>query len=305
MRLVTSYINPDLDGVACGIVGAAHLFTGHEPGYAGTLAPEASEVLSHLGLEFPRVLLDRGDWDDVVLVDCHHPAQLPHVRDLSRVTVVVDHHPDGDAAAFPLAEVQNEAVGAAATLIAERIAARPGGLARLSSAHAALLACAVASNTLDFSAPSTTSRDRAQFDSLRSIALPDVALDDLVLAMRRWRHGFLDLATEEAVSQDVKIIETPFGMVAVAQLEGDGARSLLHRTDLHFAVERLAHGTNLVASMLSLVDTSTSTTTFVTADKRVRSALMVLLPEVLDEWTLELSILALRKTHVIPALNGA
>ncbi len=310
MRLVTSYVNPDLDGVASGIIYATYLAEQRAvAAFAGSLNVETTGVLTHLGIagDLDADQPDAAVCNGIVLVDCHHPAQLPHITDRSDVVLIIDHHPDGDAAAFPNALVQNEAVGAAATLVAERVAAgRPGGgLSRLASSHAALLACAIASNTLDFSAPSTTDRDRQMFTALTELAKPDTELDTLLGYMRGWRQSFLTATTVEAVNQDVKIVEGQFGRVAVAQLEGDGASGLLARPDLRQAVEGLADLLAVRYVLLSLVDTAAGTTTLVTPNLPVRQALMTLAPELVDEITLRLPFLALRKTHVIPALNGS
>ncbi|GAA0715983.1 DHH family phosphoesterase [Dactylosporangium roseum] len=309
MRLVTSYINPDLDGVASGIIYATYLADRRAvAAFAGSLNAETTGVLAHLSIA-DDLELDRpgaADNDGVVLIDCHHPAQIPHIPDRSGVVLIIDHHPDGDAAAFPNALVQNEAVGAAATLVAERVAAAgsDGSLSRLASAHAALLACAIASNTLDFSAPSTTDRDRRMFAALAALADPDAALDALLSRMREWRQSFLSAPTTEAVHQDVKIVEGRFGPIAVAQLEGDGASRLLARPDLRQAVEGLADRPAVQYVLLSLVDTAAGTTTLITPDPLVRQALMALSPESVDDITLRLPFIALRKTHVIPALTA-
>ncbi len=306
MILVTSYLNPDLDGVACGIAFAGYIAQREAvAAFAGRYTTETTEVLKFLRLDAPpEVATRQREWDEVVLVDCHHPAQLPHVSDLGLVTDIVDHHPDGDAAAFPNATVQNEVVGAAATLIAERIARDNGGLEVLPPPHAALLACAIASNTLDFSAASSTNRDRRQFDALRGRAGLEFVVDDVVVAMRAWRSVFLTLETEEAVQRDVKVIDCAFGRVAVSQLEGDGARLLLTRSDLRSAVDALGELFDVTATLLSLVDTASGTTSLVTGDPRVADRLLTSLgPTVLDDGTMELPFVALRKTHVVPALT--
>ncbi|MFF4026301.1 DHH family phosphoesterase [Nocardia elegans] len=305
MILVTSYINPDLDGVACAIAYSTYLSDGEAiPRFAGKLNAETVGVLSRLRVDDAILISEEPPTvDEVVLVDCHHPAQLPHIGDMSRVTLVIDHHPDGDPAAFPSAVLQNEVVGAAATLVAERIEARDdAGLAGLRAEHAALLACAIASNTLDFVAPSTTDRDRITFDSLAVVASSYIAFAALLEDMRGWRHSFLSRSTDEAVGQDVKIIEGTIGAIAVSQLEGDGASALLDRADLRDAVQRLGERAGVVGSLLSLVDTAAGTTTLLTADKRIREALMTLAPTVIDEFTLRLPVVALRKTHIIPTL---
>lgn len=309
MKLVTSYINPDLDGVACAIGYSTYLSNGEfEPRFAGILNAETTGVLGRLGIS-NALLLDAENLppiDEVVLVDCHHPAQLPHLSDLEAVTVIIDHHPDGDPGVFPCAAVQNEEVGAAATLVAEHIDTRDeAGVTALKAEHAALLACAIASNTLDFAAPSTTDRDRTMFKTLVALAKSRIAVPDLLDDMRAWRSTFLTQSTDDAVRQDVKIMETAIGYVAVSQLEGGGASQLLDRPDLLDAVERLGDQPDVAGALLSLVDTTAGTTTLLSSNGHILNALRSLSPEVIGEYTLRLSFIALRKTHIIPALRSA
>lgn len=307
MRIVTSYVNPDLDGVACALAYASYIDDSVNPTFVGSPSREAAGVLERLNLSGSvrwATESDEVEQTDVVLVDCHHPAQLPHISDFSAVSVVIDHHPDGDAKAFPNAEIQNETVGAAATLVAERIIVGPG-ISKLSPSYAALLAGAIASNTLDFSAPSTTERDHKAYLELENVAEPSVSLIELRQKMREWRNSFLALSTAEAVSKDCKLIETPFGVVAVSQLEGDNASAIGGRPGVVDALTELAAAPEVTASLLSLVDTAANSTTLITSDQRIRRALLELHPESVDSLTLRLPFLALRKTHIIPAITQA
>lgn len=305
MKLVTSYLNPDLDGVACAIVYSIYLSDDTAlPRFAGRLNTETEGVLRRLRVagSFLVDVRDSTPIDEVVLVDCHHPAQLPHIADLRKVVLIIDHHPDGDAAAFPNAVVRNEPVGAAATLVAERVAERRREARALRPEHAALLACAIASNTLDFAAPSTTDRDCSAFERLVVLARPLISVTMLQEDMRGWRRDFLTMSTIAAVNQDVKIIQSRFGPIAVSQLEADGASALHGRPDIREAVDKLARRGGVVGSLVSLVDTAARTTTLVSGDVRIRESLRKLGPEVVDEVTLRLHLVALRKTHIIPAL---
>ncbi|QXF84287.1 DHH family phosphoesterase (plasmid) [Rhodococcus pyridinivorans] len=303
---MTSYINPDLDGVASAVVYASHLAaeTIH-PMFAGRPSAETKGVINRLGLgdALSWTGTESREWDDVVLVDCHHPAQLPHIANLNDVSVVIDHHPDGDATAFPRASIQNEVVGAAATLVAERISTSSGS-SSLDPAHAALLAAAIASNTLDFAAPSTTARDQAAYESLTLIAEPLVSLKNLREAMREWRQDFLSISIREAIEKDCKMIATAQGVIAVSQVEGDDARLLADDPDIFDQLKDAVASSNADAGLVSLVDTAANTTTLVTTDPKVRRALTQLNPTPRREGVMLLPFIALRKTHIIPAIKS-
>lgn len=302
--IISTYVNPDLDGVASAIVAAEYLVDDADARFEGRSTPEIAGVLSALNLAPYETHLFNEAQSPVrtMLVDCHHPAQLPKWLEPTSVTRVIDHHPDGSPEAFPNAAVQNERVGAAATLVAEAVANLGTGLGVLSASHAGLLACAIASNTLDFTAPSSTDRDLRAFDQLRLIASPD-ELDALLPSMAEWRSSILAGTTEAAVAHDVKVVESLVGPVAVSQLEADGARDLLTRTDLLEQVSALVEAHDSTASLLSLIDTSAGHTYLVSPDQSVRDLLTQLGP-VDAAGIVELPFIALRKTHVIPALQG-
>lgn len=310
--IVTSYVNPDLDGVACAIVYARYLTS--EPAlarFAGTFNTETTNVMSQLGLEGAAeasVSETPAGADDVVLVDCHHPLQLPRWVRPPAVSMIVDHHPDGDPAAFPHATIQNESVGAAATLIAEQVltesGGNQGGSADISGRHCALLACAIASNTLEFAAPSTTDRDRLAYEKLIAATPVDLRLNEIITAMRGWRRELLSGSTAAVVARDVKVVDSPPGRVAVAQLEAAGASEILDRRDLREALTDLRNKQDCDFVVLSLVDTDRGTTTLVVPDEKLRSVLLALAPTTVDGDTMLLDYIALRKTHLIPTLRG-
>src|SRR5260370_17214416 len=123
-RYVFGYVNPDTDSV-CSAIGYAELadYLGsgeYVPLAWGGVNKETLLVLSRFGVkvpEDPKRLV--GDCE-VVLVDTHHPGHLPESLDTKCVVEIIDHHPAGEPSAFPNAKIQNEEVGAAATLVVER-----------------------------------------------------------------------------------------------------------------------------------------------------------------------------------------
>ncbi|NUU07682.1 DHH family phosphoesterase [Leifsonia sp. C5G2] len=304
--IVTSYVNPDLDGVASAILVAGYLMPAASLRFAGRLNAETLGVLGALRLQS-----DLGDFlqpvtnpANFVLVDCHHPAQLPSFVRPEDVIQVIDHHPDGHPEAFPNAVVQNEKVGAATTLVVEHVLLRPASpLPAISAHHAGLVACAIASNTLDFTAPSTSARDMKVFGLVRRLA-QGIELDPLLASMREWRAQILSASTREAVEHDVKVIDSSLGKVAVAQIEAHGARVLIHRPELRQELEALASSRGAISALLSLVDTEEGTTTLFVTNSEVGKLVAALHPSSQSEFVFKLPYIALRKTHVIPALQG-
>lgn len=80
INIVTSYINPDTDGIACSIAVAKMLAMEGEqwfPAVLGSIGDETQFVLQQLGVAEPRILSSVANVNKIALVDTHHRAQLP------------------------------------------------------------------------------------------------------------------------------------------------------------------------------------------------------------------------------------
>jgi inorganic pyrophosphatase/exopolyphosphatase len=292
--VITSYVNPDLDGVACAIVLAATEEGGWIPRMSGHLDEETRHVLAALTLEEPEAVTSWSDVARVWLVDTHHPAQLPQELPFDRVLHVTDHHTGGEPAAFPNADIHNESVGAAATLVAEQ------AMHKVSPQHAILLQCAILSNTLEFRAPATSTRDRIAFDALHERHPVESALR---AGMRAMRNAVLRLATAELLQRDVKRFPTPAGVVAVSQIEAEGALGLLDRDDLARTLRDLVTNTDAVAAVLNVVDPSAARSAILTTWPFLTNALAAALgTRVRGDGALLVERVLQRKTDIVPTL---
>ena len=159
-NIVISYSNPDTDGVACSIAMAKLLSMQDEqqwvPMILGSIGEETQFVLQQLNLRGPTILPSFANVDKITLVDTHHKAQLPQDFPFERVVTIIDHHPNGDDQLFSTATITNQKIGAAASIVAKLFIDQ--GVMDISMLQ--LLGFAILSNTLNFSAPSTTNFDR-------------------------------------------------------------------------------------------------------------------------------------------------
>lgn len=156
--VVTSYVEPDLDGYACvvayteflnktGTAAVARIF--------GTPHIEARYLVDRFGLKIETD--DAAPLDKVALVDASELRDLDQFIHPEAVVEVIDHRKFNDAKSFKNAKIQVELVGSAATLIAEKFHENE---VDISVPAATLLYGAIASNTLNFRAKVTTDRDR-------------------------------------------------------------------------------------------------------------------------------------------------
>ena len=182
--VICSYVDPDLDGVACS-VGMEELFRARGVDAAavviGTPSQEAAWVCERFRIPVPPEGSSRLVDSDVVLVDASDPDDLAASFPIESVVEIIDHRQVHKAGDFPNASrVQIELVGSCATLVAERL--RENKIAP-SMGAARLLAGAIISNTIDFRSPGTTDRDRAAFEWLAPFAsLPDNFAREMFLA---------------------------------------------------------------------------------------------------------------------------
>lgn len=248
---VIPYQNPDLDGVASAIAYATFKRAlGAESckaAYFGQLNTQTQFALANFGLEWAELLasIPLGKF---ILVDTHHVNQLPAGFSSDSVIEIVDHHPGGDPAAFPNARIQNEKVGAAATLIAEKFFASSFPI---SPEIAGMLACAIVSNTINFAAPSTSERDRIAFERLKG----HFAFSESIISQLFQATFPVDSKTSiECIQEDVKIFTFGSARVGLSQLEAIGIHALEQRHDFQEAMLRFKREYSLDHLLFNGVD---------------------------------------------------
>ncbi|MBA3954909.1 DHH family phosphoesterase [Candidatus Dependentiae bacterium] len=159
---ITAKINPDLDGVACAFGYADLLSKQHIKAEPCVFGIPQSEV--QYFIKEQNILINISDdnnifsqWDKFILVDASSMKGMPHVVKSELVEEVIDHRVSEPEKEFPNAKIQNELVGAAATLIVERFM-KANILPEYKSAQ--LLYGAIFHNTLNFITANSTERDK-------------------------------------------------------------------------------------------------------------------------------------------------
>jgi len=302
--VATTYKNPDTDGVSSAI-GYAYLLARQKAGvqsvatFAGVLDPEtkyALEVFSGHRYEMAENCLQA---EEVYLVDTHHLAQIQgHIQPVA-VKGIIDHHPGGNPQAFPQAEIQNEAVGAVATLVAERIRADK---LECPAALAGLLYAGVISNTLGFKAPTTTPRDRAMADWLARVGKVPADFASELLA-RRGAGG--PLSTTALAEKDCKIFEFGRRRAALSQLEtnGVGVRDALARDDLSGALQTMQQAKQADAVLLNIIDVDAGSTHLVVPEEGLRRTAAVRFGVSFEGPVARAPRILLRKSEIVPLLK--
>lgn len=299
INIVTSYVNPDTDGIACSIAMAKMLSaTGVQwlPVIFGSTGDETKFVLQQLGISAPRQLSLFDDVDQITLVDTHHESQLPQDFPFEKVVTIIDHHPNGDDELFPSATIINEKIGAAASIVAKLLFER--NLIDITMLR--LLGFAILSNTLNFSAPSTTNFDRDVYARIESITqIPE----DLINGMFEQRSAILKEDIYTALCADFKVFDTKSGKVGISQIEAYSLEVLVDAPKAVSALEKIAHEQRLDLCFFNGVDIKTKRSIVLPANHESAELLRKIfkldsykVPQIFDR-------ILLRKTDFVPLLN--
>lgn len=303
MRVVTSYPNPDLDGISSGL-GYAELLSGEgtptKALFVGLPDKESAAALAwwKVTADFTNTFSLRPG-DELVLVDFCWLGEFPAGVSPDRVVEVLDHHPWHDGSDFPRATVQNEAIGAVATLVSERYQAAGR---TPSKPVAGLLAGAISSNTIRFRTPNTTPRDRAAFGWLSEIA---AASEDYFTHLRRARSTFAPGDIQRALEHDATVwTKSPAGNVACLQLEAQDVLALFRsrRGEFDAAIAAVMQEKAASLALVNLIDIERGESALYASDARSRAFLTSRLGVSFGEEGLALPHQLLMRKQIMPRL---
>lgn len=299
INIVTSYINPDTDGIACSIAVAKMLAMEGEqwfPAVLGSIGDETQFVLQQLGVAEPRILSSVANVNKIALVDTHHRAQLPLDFLFEKVVLIIDHHPNGDDGLFPSATITNEKVGAAASIVAKLLIEQE----ILDATILQLLGCAILSNTLYFSAPSTTDFDRDIYARINEITQIS---EEVIDGMFEQRSLILKKDMYAALRSDFKVFDTKSGKVGISQIEAYNLEVSIDIEKSVSALKKIAHEKGLSLCLFNGVDIKTKRSFVLAANKESARLLCKIFK--LNNYTAPqvFNKILLRKTDFVPPLN--
>ncbi len=301
--LVTSYVNPDLDGTACAIAYAEFLKKNGQEAIAGVIGEphvEAKYLLNRLGMPIPQELKDASGFDQIILVDVSAPKDLEGRVLLERVVEIIDHRKSGEVHQFPNAKIQIELVGAAATLIAEKYIEAEMDI---SQSSATLLYGAIISNTLNFQANVTTDRDRKAAAWLNKIAkLPEDFAKDLFQSKSDVSGDKL----RRSIEGDFTHFEIGSKKIGVAQIEILGAHALVDAREAEIVnvLQEIKSRMNLDLIFQNTIGLDEGKSIFVAGDEEAKALLEKVFHVVFHGMTAEHPGLIMRK-EIVPRLKEA
>lgn len=299
---VFAYVNPDTDGVCSSISYSylKHATTGEEylPVVFGSLNSETLFVLDYFDVAIPIINPEILPDSKIVIVDTHHVNQLPANIPLRNVVEVLDHHPAGNPAAFPNAIIQNENVGAVATLVAEKIKANS---LEPDSKIAGLLIAAIISNTLNFSAPSTSERDKEALDWLKEFTHVDSAFAQELFNSRAETE---QKSTRDVLLADYKEFSIGNLRFGISQIESMSLQSIITRADLLTTLLGIKTERNIDHVFLNGIDLIRKASVIVSPESKTQEILSHAIKANFRDGFAQFDRILLRKTDLIPQLQA-
>lgn len=293
---VTSYTNPDTDGVCCGLAVCMYkekMGLNYRLYINGEISSETKLILSKFCFD-KYIVNEFNECNDIIIVDTHNISQMPHLTKLENVSLIIDHHDDGNLLLFPNAEIINMKVGAAASILFDIIDKQ--GL--IDEKIAFILGTAIISNTLNFCNPSTTDFDKEILTKIKRIVEID---DELICNMFQSRNELLNLTEEQIIEYDMKKFVFSNTTILISQVEILDTTILLEDKNFQNAMHR--YSKNDVLLILNIIDILNKKSILIVYDERILSILNKIFNFECNIGINNISRILLRKTDFIPKLN--
>ena len=254
MALYTcGHIIPDSDSV-CSAISLAYLLNkiGREatPARQGELNPETKFILDKFGFEAP-VLKTSFAGDELFITDYSDIAQAPQDLDKTTVVGIVDHHKLGDITTSAPLECWIRPVGCTNTIVKEMYDYHK---VEIPANIAAIMMCAILSDTVIFKSPTCTPLDIQVVKELSKIC----GIEDfgaLGMEMFKVKSEVEGTPVRDLVMRDYKNFDMHGFKVGVGQLEVvDGSVFDKIKDDLMKDIKKVKDEQNLHTIALLLTD---------------------------------------------------
>lgn len=254
MALYTcGHIIPDSDSV-CSAISLAYLLNkigrAATPARQGELNPETKFILDKFGFEAP-VLKTSFAGDELFITDYSDIAQAPQDLDKTTVVGIVDHHKLGDITTSAPLECWIRPVGCTNTIVKEMYDYHK---VEIPANIAAIMMCAILSDTVIFKSPTCTPLDIQVVKELSKIC----GIEDfgaLGMEMFKVKSEVEGTPVRELVMRDYKNFDMHGSKVGVGQLEVvDGSVFDKIKDDLMKDIKKVKEDEGLHTVALLLTD---------------------------------------------------
>jgi len=250
--LVTAKVNPDLDGTSCSLAYSDLL---KQMGYdaegvvTGFPQAEVKYFIEKHNIQIPVRPDEYSDkWERFVLVDASSMKGMPKVVVADKVMEIIDHRLCDPVKEFSKAKIQNELIGAAATIVVERFLEAKK---RIRLDYAKLLYGAIYHNTLNFIATNATKRD---INAVKYLETTYDLNDTLVREMFDFATREVEDNVQMALENDAKEFEIDNKKIGAYQLIVWGNEIIRDKRAIADSVRRIRRKFQAPWVFLNIVD---------------------------------------------------
>jgi len=287
--------NPDTYSVVSAIVFGE--IEGAEARVSGELNKETKYVLERFGFEIPKII--EAGKKKVFLVDHNSPDEMAEEIVAEEIVGIVDHHKlSGPFTPEPI-EVFMKPYGSTATIVALLAESHKK---TLSKPMASLLLCGIISDTLHFTSPTTTEKDKEVAQTLNKVASLD--LRALAAEMFRAKSDISDIKTEDLITKDMKNFNFSGKKVGVGVWETTNPGSILERkSEIHRALREKKKKEDIEHIFFAAIDIVEGAAHFIVDTNPEMAILEGAFELAVKEGVLRADGIVSRKKQIVPAFE--
>lgn len=305
MLKVIGHINPDTDSTCSPIVYAWYLkeqqgidaqaFLSGEPN------KEALFVLEKFGIEKPEIISEFAENDKLVVIDTNNPDELLPGHDEAEIVELIDHHKLAGLTTDSPLKITMIPLACSATVLWEVM-----GLDKRDSLPkeiAGLMLAAIVSDTLKFSSPTTTDRDREVAEKLAEIA--EVDINTLAEDMFAAKSDLTGMSAKDILFSDSKVYEMNGKKARMSVLETTAPENALAmKAEIEAAVSEIKSEEGLDAVFFFVVDIMNNASTLLLFTDEEQGIAEKAFEKTFDGDELFLEGVVSRKKQMVPKIEN-
>ncbi len=299
------HVPPDTDSVCSPIVYAWYL---NQTGVtakavtSGKLNKETQFLLQHFNVPAPESIESVGEGDQLIIVDTNNPEELISGYDKATIVEIIDHHKLAGLTTPAPTKVTIRTYACVATvlydLLDEEIAKN------MPKEIAGLMLAAILSDTLNFTSPTTTDRDR----EAAKVLSEHVGVDMTELAMQMFtaKSNLEGMTPADILTSDHKNFKFGAQTYKVAVLETtDPQQALNRKEELLNEMQKIKTDENLAGIFFFVVDILKSEATLMASDNACKPLAEKAFGKTFENELMVLPGVVSRKKQMVPPLEKA
>lgn len=269
---------------------------------AGDLNKETAFVLQKFGIQEPEILERFLEKDEIVIVDTNNKEELLEGIDQAQIKEIIDHHKlTGTLATSEPISVIIKPWASTASIIWKHM---KHSEVEMSKEIAGLLLAAILSDTLKFTSPTTTGRDKQSADELARIAGVDI--DSFADEMFTAKSDLSGMSAKDLLLVDSKVFDFGENKTRISVLETTKPENALAMTkDLIKQASELKKSESLKYLFFFVVDILKSESTLIVVSDAEKEISKKAFGREGKGSTIQLPEVVSRKKQMVPNLEEA